>query len=215
MKEFIEKKFVKFCLGSKEVHCHIDAVHASPPKHDKFTGDIVEGIAKEINCSAIIATVSRTIADINRSRNEENGEAIDEYRASIRQILEHLNIIDIDGTLLKPYLHLAIHGMKDKNNNEIEIGTRYGATCSEHVKNWVVEEIIKSFTSTGIDRNFPGDPSKSVHRLGDLNNNQNYSGYRENFNTIQLEFSLRLRQNHRKEIIKMLGDLILKFSRVF
>lgn len=215
MKKSVAQKFVKFYLGRKNIYSHIDAVHTCPPRHDKFTGEIVEGIVKEINCSAIIATVSRTKADINRPRNDKNFEAIDEYRDAIRKILEHLNIIDADGTLINPYLHLAIHGMKDKYYKDIEIGTRYGAACSENVKNWVVEEIKKSFISAGIDRKFPGDPSKLVHRLGDLKEAYKYPGYGENFNTIQLEFSLNLRKNHRKEIIKILSELILNFCDKF
>lgn len=215
MYNFITKKLIKFYLGSKNIYAHVDAVHACPTQSDKFTGEIVEGIVKEINCSAIIATVSRTEADINRPRNEKNREAIDEYRDAIKQILEHLYILDKDGKLSRPYLHLAIHGMKDDHNKDIEIGTRCGATCSENVKNWVLEEIKESFISVGIDKNFRGNISKSVHRLGDLSSNQSYSGYGEKFNTIQLEFSLNLRKNRRKEIVKSLSDLIVKFCDEF
>jgi len=212
---FTTKKFIKFYLGSKNIYAHVDAVHTCPPKHDKSTGEIVEGIVKEISCSAIIGTVSRTEADINRPRNEKNREVIDEYRDTIRQILEHIDILDKDGKLSRPYLHLAIHGIQDDYNKDIEIGTRYGATCSKSVKDWVLEEINKSLTSFGIDNTFPGDPSKSVHRSGDLKNNQNYPGYGENFNTIQVELSLNLRQNHRREVIKILSDLIIKFCNFF
>lgn len=215
MDNFKKKKFIKFHLGSKYIYSHIDAVHAYPPQSDKFTGEIVEGIVNEINCSAIIATVSRKKADINRPINEKNCEAIDEYRDAIRQILKHLNILDENGNLSRPYLHLAIHGMKDTYNKDIEIGTRKGITCSENVKDWVLEEIKKSIISFGIDKTFPGNISKSVHRLGDLSSNQHYSGYGENFNTIQLEFSLNLRQNHRREVIKIISDLILKFCDEF
>jgi len=215
MKNFVTRKFVKFYLGRKNIYSHIDAVHACPPRHDKFTGEIVEGIVKEINCSAIIAVVSRTKADINRPRNDKNCEAIDEYRDSIRQILKHLDILDKDGKLSHPYLHLAIHGMKDEYNKDIEIGTRYGDACSENVKNWVVEEIKKSFITVGIDRKFSGNKSKSVHRLGDLKEIHNYPGYGINFNTVQLELSLNSRKNHRNKIINILSELILNFCDNF
>jgi len=212
---FILQKYVKFHLGSKNMYAHVDALHACPPQHDKFTGKIVEGIVKETNCSSIIATVSRKKVDINRPRNKKNCEAIDEYRDIIKQILEHLDIINNYGGLSRPYLHLAIHGMKDEYNKDIEIGTRCGATCSENIKDWLVEGLMESIKSVGIDKTFPGDLSKSVHRLGNLNSNQNYPGYAKNFNTIQLELSLNLRQNHRKEIIKIISDLILKFCNFF
>jgi len=48
-------------MGSKKIRSHIDALHAYSPKADEFTGDIVEGVVNKINCSGIIAIVSRTI----------------------------------------------------------------------------------------------------------------------------------------------------------
>jgi len=72
-----EKKFIKFHLGSKEIRSHIDAVHAHPPNADELTGDIVEGVVNRINCSGIIAIVSRTIFDLKRTRNINNKESID------------------------------------------------------------------------------------------------------------------------------------------
>ena len=128
---------------------------------------------------------------------------------------QHLNIIDTNGTLSKPYLHLAIHGMKDEYNNDIEIGTRCGVTCAENVREWLVEGLKESINSVAIDKNFIGDPSKSVHRLGDLKEAHNYPGYGVNFNTIQLEINLNLRRNHRGEIIKILSELILNFCEKF
>ena len=90
MVNFTEKKFIKFYLGCKEIYSHIDAVHAHPPNADEFTGDIAEGVVNRINCSGIIAIVSRTIADLNRPRNSNNKEAIDEYRQTIREILKYI-----------------------------------------------------------------------------------------------------------------------------
>lgn len=130
MIDFIKKKYIKFYLGNKYIYSHVDAVHACPPLSDKFTGEIVEGIVNRINCSSIIATVSRRNANLNRPRNNESREAIDECRLTIRQILKHLDILEKDGNLKRPYLHLAIHGMKNDWNKEIEVGTRFDKSCS-------------------------------------------------------------------------------------
>ena len=215
MVNFKEKEFVKFYLGSKEIYSHIDAVHAHPQNADEFTGGIVEGVVKGINCSGIIAIVSRTIADLNRPRNGNNKEAIDEYRQTIREILEHIDNLDGNGKLRRPYLHLAIHGMDDKWNADIEIGTRHGETCSQDVKDWFVNEIETRIKKAQTDRRLPGDPSKSVHRCGDQISDLNYSGYGNNFNTFQIEISRTLREHHRAELINMFSDIIIRFKEEF
>lgn len=152
---------------------------------------------------------------MNRPRNNESREAIDEYRLTIRQILKHLDILEKDGNLKRPYLHLAIHGMKNDWNKEIEIGTRFGKSCSKPVRHWFINELKKRVDSIGVDNMFPGDLSKTVHRLGDKVSDRTYLGYGNNFNTLQVELSLSSRQNHQREIIIILSDLILNFSEEF
>lgn len=201
-------------MGSKEIRSHIDAVHACPPCADKFTGDIVEGVVNKINCSGIIAIVSRTIADLNRPRDNNNKEAIDEYRQTIREILELTNILDKNGKLSRPYLHLAIHGMRSRDK-DIEIGTLHGKTCSQELKEWFVNEVKKHVKKTRIDGKFPGDPSKLVHRYGDQTSDIDYLGYEDNFNTFQIEISRMLRGKHQKELINIFSDIIIQFNGKF
>ena len=215
MMNFIEKKFVKYYLGSKDIRTHIDAVHACPPNSDKFTGEIVEGMIDKINCSGIIATKSRTIVDLNRQRNESNKEAIDEYRITIRDILKHVGILNENEKLLKPYLHLAVHGMKDRINKDIEIGTSFGKSCSPKVKKWFEKETKKHFRRVQIDGRFCGDPSKSVHRCGDKISDPEYLGYGKNYNTIQIEISRTLREKHQEDIINIFCNIIKKFNKEF
>lgn len=130
---YFTKKFIKFYLESKEILSHINAVHAYTPKADEFTGNIVGGVVNKINCSGIIAIASLTTVDLNRPRSSNNKRTIDEYKNTIREILRHINIPNEDGKLIKPYLHLAIHSMRDRDK-EIEIGTLQGKTCSPEVK---------------------------------------------------------------------------------
>ena len=215
MANFTSKKFIKFYMGSKKIRSHIDAVHACPPKADEFTGDIVEGVVNKINCSGIIAIVSRTIVDLNRPRNSNNEEGIDEYRQTIREILGHIGNLDGNGKLSRPHLHLALHGMKDKWNVDIEIGTQHGKTCSPEVKEWFVSEIKKHFRRVQIDGRFPGDSSKPVHRCGDQASDLNYLGYGNNFNTFQVEISRMLREKNQKELIDIFSNIILKYNSEF
>jgi len=215
MVNFTKKKFIRYYLGSKEIQSHLDAIHACPPEADEFTGDIVEGVVNKINCSGIVAVVSRLKADLNRPPNSKNREAIEEYRQTIREILDHTDILDENEKLRKPYLHLAIHGMRNNWNEDIEIGTLHGKTCSPEVKVWFINEIKKNIKKCQIDRRFPGDPSKSVHRCGDQIGDLNYLGYGTNFNTFQLEISRTLRQNHQKELIDIFSDIIIRFCEQF
>ena len=49
--------------------------------------------------------------DLNRPLNQTNEPAILEFREAIFSILNHLKILDNNDRLIKPYLHLALHGM--------------------------------------------------------------------------------------------------------
>ena len=215
MANFTNKKFIKFYMGSKKIRSHIEALHAYPPKADEFTGEIVEGVVSKINCSGIIAIVSRTKVDLNRPRNCNNEKGNDEYRQTIREILGHIGNLDGNGKLSRPYLHLALHGMKDKWNVDIEIGTLHGKTCSPEVKEWFVSEIKKHFRRVQIDGRFPGDSSKPVHRCGDQASDLNYLGYGNNFNTFQVEISRMLREKNQKELIDIFSNIILKYNSEF
>lgn len=85
---FKDKNYIKYYIGENTIHSHIDAVHASPPSSDMYTGEIVKGVVERINCSGIIGTVSRTIADLNRPRSAKNKEAIDVNAGRIKDEAE-------------------------------------------------------------------------------------------------------------------------------
>lgn len=210
------KNFLKFYLGDPEIRAHLDALHACPPDADEHTGEIVEGVITKINCSGIIAIVSRRRIDLNRPRNENNRDAVDEYRRTVREILQNTRRLDKNGKLLKPYLHLDIHGMWDtEKNDDIEIGTLQGKTCSLEVRQWLVAEMQKHFKKIQIDGRFSGDPSKAVHRWGDPTGDANYIGFGENFNTFQIEINRTLRKKHRKQLIEIFSNLIIQFNEKF
>jgi hypothetical protein len=210
------KNFIKFYLGDSEIRAHLDALHACPPGADEHTGEIVEGVINRINCSGIIAIVSRRQMDLNRPRNENNKDAVDEYRRTVREILQNTRQLDNNGKLLKSYLHLDIHGMWDtEQNDDIEIGTISGKTCSAGVRQWLVTEMQKHFKQIQIDGRFSGDPSKAVLRWGDQTRDANYPGFGENFNTFQIEISRTLRKKHRNKLIKIFSDLIIQFNEKF
>lgn len=215
MLSFKYLNYLKFYIGDQDLRCHLDAVHAKPPKSDLYTEEIVFNTIRETRCSGIIATVSRVIADLNRNRNINNTEAVDEYRRVLRKILKNKKIIGKTGRLTVPYLHLTVHGMANRPGFDVEIGTFKGASCSQDFRTWFINNFQKHLQSyiPGVNMKYDyrlwGYPSLAQHRLGD--SFSNYPGYGNNFNTVQLEFSKRLREEKRREIIKILRNIILDF----
>lgn len=208
----MEKNYIAYYLGDPLIRCHVDALHPKPPKSDRFTKKLVEDLVFKTNCSGIYSLISRVDMDVNRPIDSSNEAVILEFRETIKMILEHLNILNLDKTLIKPYLHLDFHGMKDRENKDIEIGTRYGQTCSENIFLWFKEKLEKNNIlflekrpKIVYNEQFIGDESKYEHR----------KTYGTNFNTIQIEISFTLRKYYFNDLIKIFSNIILNFSKVF
>ena len=209
-------KYLRYNIGDDHPNILIDAVHAHAPRADKYTGEIVECVANTTGCNCIIGTVSRDVADLNRPIDKSgNPEANKEYRNTIRSILMEHNLLDSEQKLKEPFLHLAIHGMKDSHQIDVELGTRHRKTCSPEIRTWLkkqFEQWADSFTEKrpiiGMDQHFVGDSSKAFHRHG----TDSYLGYGEHFNTVQIEFSHWLRLNYRKEVLDLLNQVVSNFN---
>jgi hypothetical protein len=217
----IRLNHVAYSKGNGRLCCHVDAIHATPPAADLFTEQMVALMMAHTGCAGIISTTSRLVADLNRTPCPENHHALQDYRFSIRDILDHLGIIDNDGdSLSTPYLHLAIHGMRDHHHGPycIEIGTRQGQSCSSEVKEWFTHAIaararvVMPHLQVVVDKKFTGDESIVSHRLGD---GKNYRGYGQNFNTFQVEISRTLREYYLPQIVELLSLVIFNFQATF
>ncbi|MEA3350555.1 MAG: hypothetical protein U9Q82_08045 [Chloroflexota bacterium] len=128
--------------------------------------------------------------DLNRLRSQTNAPAIDEYRETIKEIIKSKGILDSHNQLTKNYLHLAIHGMRNRGKTEFEIGTLNGNSCSQEIIEWFTEKLESISKKIGVNDIFPGNISKSYHRNGDASSD--YKGYGNNFHTIQfLDSTLR------------------------
>lgn len=207
------KKYLKYHLGKSKFNGHIDAVHAHPRQSDQYTGEIVNAVINKMDCSGIIATISRTKMDLNRQRNKDNAPAIDEYRATIRDIIDSKRLLNRNDKLRKNYLHLAIHGMSNDRKNEFEIGTLNGNSCDSAVEDWFIQHLESITTKIGVNTIFPGDPSKSVHRSGD--GTSNYRGYGNHFHTIQIEINRTWRRDKQADIVNFLCLIINSFDKRF
>jgi hypothetical protein len=216
---FVSLNNIKYHEGNGFVCCHTDALHAMPPEADLYTDSIVVKLIALTGCAGIIGTVSRKTADLNRIPSVANEAAWKEYKEALSGFLRRLDILDTDDhRLTKPYLHLAIHGMKDQYYGPyaIEIGTRYGKSCSPNVREWLCNTLaakakiakIPELTIV-IDRNFPGDKSLGTHRLGD---DKGDPGYGDNFHSFQVEIARTLRQYYRAQIAALFASVILEFQ---
>ena len=196
----------------------VDAVHAAGPKADVYTGAIARAAAKMLGGHCIVATVSRTRADLNRTRGPTNAKAIDEYRTVIRSLLADAGLLSRN-RLDQPVLHLAVHGMTDAHGYDVEIVTRNGVSCSARVRDLVKSGLENWARRVGdrvcrvvLDQRFVGDASKVVHRCGEPSSS--YAGYGPNFNTVQIEFAYWLRRRYRDEVIAALGAIGTAFEGV-
>ncbi len=218
---FDDKEYIKSRSATHTPWVLVDAIHAAKPNSDLHTGIIASKVAEITGCHCIIATVSRNVADLNRPHSTKNKKAIREYRDCINYMLETSRLLRGE-KLAYPFLHLAIHGMKDREDKDIELGTRHGRSCSPLIQTWIYKQFVEISDSLFwkelspaivLDEHFIGDSSKEAHRHGDQNSL--YSGYGENFNTVQIECAHWLRTNHPQEIIDTLCQIIGHFRRDF
>ncbi len=205
---FKEEKYIAYYLGNPNINCHIDAVHSKGPKGEINTKKLVIEIIKKTDCSGIYSLISRTDMDLNRPLNETNEPAILEYRTVVFSILNHLRILDSHKKLIRPYLHLALHGMRDNIQKEIEVGTINNQTCSDEILIWFrtkLEEISKELFNRDLkivyNQKLKGNSSKVVHR----------DKYGSLFNTIQIEINRTLRTKYFNKIIEILSKIIINF----
>lgn len=213
--DFVEGNYVKYHLGSSNTYVYIDAVHAQPPKADLYTAEIVHGVIKKTNCSGLISKISREVADLNRPICKNNKKAVLEYRKAIHYILNHLNVLDESNNLIAPFLHIAIHGMKNYENKDIQIGTLNNTLCDYKVSKWFIKQIENNFKcKIAIDDVFSGDPSLLYHINGDPNYKK-YKGYNNKYNVLQVELSRDLREKYLEELIILFSNIVLGFTPLF
>lgn len=216
--QFEKLDYVQFYKGNGKVFGQVDAQHAKPPQADLYTGQMVRRIVRKTGCAGVISTVSRTIADLNRKEDEQNKQAIEQYRKVIFEILQHLGILDQKKhRITKPYLHITVHGMKDDHYGPyaIEIGTYRGLSCSRLMKKWFRKTIalkakkILPNLKIRFDHYFDGDESITYHRQGDR---ATYNGYGYHFHTFQMELSRTLREKHSVEMTELLSQMLVAFQ---
>lgn len=218
--KFSRRNCVEYVMASRSPRVLVDAVHAANPGGDSFTGRIAMRVAEHTGCHCIIGVISRRLADLNRPPNNANMAAIKEYRSVIHEMLQESHLLSATGRLDRPFLHLAIHGMKDRTDRDVELGTLHGASCDREVIDWIESRFriwLRSFPDKShsliVSRNgvFCGDRSKAFHRVGDPATG--YQRYGDCFNTVQVEFAHWLRRNQQNSVVQILGDIVREFAQ--
>jgi hypothetical protein len=215
---FIHLDYVKYRLADQNPYVLLDALHAVGPRAEFHTDDIVDQVSAQTGCHCIIATVSRTEADLNRELDTKNRGAVREYRQTIRRLLCAGGLIDGDNLVTARLLHLSFHGMQDRHHKDIELGSVFGESCSEDLFKWLSTRVRQWALDIKDARRIPiivenqelfGEPVIARHRIGDWTTH--YPGYGPNFNTVQIELAHWLRTEHLDSLIELFASIAQEF----
>ena len=206
-------EIVRYRVGESGLPVIVEALHAQPPRDDRYTGDIVAQGSEDNGLNAIICNVSRDLVDLNRPVGSNcPAEAREDYEKAITEIL------DRNGYNSGPFLLLSVHGCLNQPNadNSFYLGTYHGRSCLPDVQEWLLG-YLKDEAGGRL-----GIPSGEIEVAYD---NPNYTGlsnltifpdrYGADFNVVQLEISQTLRAEYRPQVIELLGSICEKFAREF
>ena len=201
---FVERKFIKYIDNNSNIL--LDAPHCKAPRKEIFTDEIAKTVAEQSGFNCILSKVSRkTEADLNRSSDFPlpfQKEARKEYISVIKQLYT-------GSDRKRPYLHITVHGMADRDYKDIEIGTIFGKICEPEIEKWFLKSLKEKFKEKGLspkivaNQGFWGDPSLKELKIAD------------NYNIIQIEISKTLRENHRDALIDVFSEVLREFNLKF
>lgn len=191
-KGFRYKKFVRYKAIAS--NCQVDCFHNVSPGKELYVREIVERISDKLGCSCVVSLVSRDVADLNREISLRNRGAVVEYHEILKK-----NFLNRKNPK-KPYLLIVVHGMKDRNHKDIEIGTGNGVLADARILDWFVSEMKTEFSEfrVVVDEEFSGEKSLRQHRIG----NEEFNGLGNGLNIFQVELSYSVRENFRDRIVE-------------
>ena len=204
----------------RDIRVILWAPHSAGPRKEFYTGTIVREISQNLGISGVVATVSRVIADLNRSRNYSGTEcscpenfqraAVEELYSHFKNLFSELGVYG-DGEVQKETLLLGIHGIKDEYGYGVVIGTRHGKLCPSHLREKIRERLELSFRALGLnlrehpivcEEMFPGHESLELIK----------EHFGEKLQIVQIEISKTLRSRFTEELTTALLSLVLSFK---
>jgi len=210
---FVETYYVRYHIGKTHPRVLVDAVHAKFPDGEVNTGRLVDEVVDRADCSGIVARVSRKEADLNRPFTDENKSALRHYRGAVYNILHEGHLLDDSLRTIRPFLHIALHGMHDiRNGPDIVLGTRKGRVCDPVICEWLSNLLEQDGYKVAVDRIFPGSSGLEYFRSGVRS--KVFTGYGQNYHVVQLELSRELRRNRNIDrTVEMISQIIESFHR--
>lgn len=214
----VNRIFIKYRLGRKDVHCHCEAIYADS---DNYTADMVENICKRSGCSGIISTTSSRKYDLNRPANPRNMDAVYEYRDTMHRILQHMEVLSPDDQVIAPYLHIAFHAIRSGETHGSEIRVSYGEPASYSMVNWISNKLKDKTKNVSVHGGSPvrvsvqyvDKQSNQFHRYGE--NGRIYNGENKAYHFILVEISEDLRCMSRETLVKAFSETVRDFSTEF
>lgn len=219
--EFHKGSFILWRIGAFGIPVHVEALHVVQPGAEFNVALLCDYIVLKTDCSSIVADVSRGVVDLNRPIVPQDPltlQAANEYRATIKTILARQGFWKSPSGLVRPYLHLSLHGMQDCTSEvDIDIATRGGKFAGQPVIDWFVDLVTqKTGFKIGVEKTFQGREPLEFLRRGDPQYPEN-TGYGANYNVLALEIAKKIRREEPllKQLAEALIQAILQFGRVF
>lgn len=244
----IEEAKVRIDQGTTQGELDSD-IRRAFDRYDEKTDLLARQAARLAKANLVVAKRSRLLADLNRSwwkrgdfffhqiwakAKEYSQSARAAFYWAAKPRVEKAVGLDETGIARAPFLHLALHGMKNREDFDIILGGTsivdppvlewFNRRLSEEIekrnligaKGERAKVVIASPNDLATE-DYIGDPSLAHYRRAPLKNPLQHPFWGGNFNTIQLEISNRLRTDEgKREILgQIIADLAKEFPSVF
>ncbi len=163
----------------------LTAPHAGGPVADLMTGEIVEGVALNSSCPALVGTTSREKMDLNRAQAFET-----DFRESIDRL------VDTNGIRLI----IDVHG---KEETGVEVGTASGETASKMTTD-LIEGCLSKHFRVDVDKKYMGLKHGSIITTHSRRDSQGI----HLTEAVQLEFGFRERTLSRDKAVGAIAEIV-------
>ncbi len=184
-----------------------------------MTAPMAHYIGYLLKSPTILALHSRNYCDLNRRATAQKTvdgvlntqiqkAAKKEYTSILTAILNEYTTL---GVLNRPVLILSIHGMKDRLNRGIDIGSGMGKSANLEVAGWFQNALSQALLKQGIktkihlDDGFTGANQLKILRKPE------YFG--SNLHILQIEISRDLRINYFFQLTLILAQILKNFEK--
>lgn len=225
-----EKEFVRYRRGIGCRRVLLEGPHVVAPRKEFWIEEILQQASCRAGSHLLLAAQSREVADLDRAAGYRGAtiisdlqeRAVAEYRETITDLMETADLLEKDGELADPFLHLSVHGMKNREAADLALSTDEGTSCSPEVLHWM-EDHLRSWSTERID----GDEIRFAidDRGGDSSslaflrqgNGREHEGYGSNFHSLRLEFAhwVRSDPDSREEVTYFLARIARAFHEQY